>query len=224
MGLQWRRLGTRQYQPVWRAMSDFTNGRDANTPDQLWTLQHPSVFTLGQAGRWEHVLDPGAIPLVRSDRGGQVTYHGPGQIIAYLLYDLKRGGIGIRTLVERLERAVIELLAQYGAAAEARRDAPGVYVDGRKIASLGLRVRRGCSYHGLALNGDMDLSPFRRINPCGYAGLQVTQVADLGLCDLDRLEAELAGRIAGQLGLTLVPLEDAPPELLHAESLGDPSP
>jgi lipoyl(octanoyl) transferase len=178
------------------------------------------VFTLGQAGRPEHLLDPGAIPVLQVDRGGQVTYHGPGQIVAYLLYDLKRGGIGIRTLVERLEQAVIVLLADYGAAAVTRPGAPGVYLDGRKIASLGLRVRRGCSYHGLALNGDLDLAPFGRINPCGYPGLQVTQVADLGPCSLPQLERDLARHIAARLAQSLVPVAELPAELAPQGEVG----
>jgi len=178
--LLWRRLGRRDYMPTWEAMRHFTDRRGPATADELWTLEHPPVFTLGQAGRWEHVLDPGAIPVLRSDRGGQVTYHGPGQVIVYLLYDLRRGGIGIRPLVQHLEQAVIGLLADYGIVAGLRPGAPGVYVGGCKIASLGLRVRHGCSLHGLSLNCAMDLEPFRRIHPCGYPGLEVTQVAELG--------------------------------------------
>ncbi len=202
--LHWRRLGLHEYQPAWQAMRDFTDGRGTDTPDEIWTLQHPPVFTLGQAGRPEHLLNPGDIPVVKSDRGGQVTYHGPGQIIAYLLYDLKRGGIGIKTLVQRLEQAVIALLAGLEIEAELKPGAPGVYVDGHKIASLGLRVRHGCSYHGIALNADMDLEPFGRINPCGYPGLEVTQVADLqpGI-GLERIENGLVGAIAGKLGSVL---------------------
>lgn len=159
-------------------MRAFTDAREADTPDELWLLEHPPVFTLGQAGRPEHLLAPGTIPVVQTDRGGQVTYHGPGQLVAYLLLDLRRAGIGIKRLVERLEQSVIDLLAEHGVAAERRADAPGVYVAGAKIASLGLRVRNGCSYHGLALNVDMDLEPFGRINPCGYAGLAVTRLVD----------------------------------------------
>jgi lipoyl(octanoyl) transferase len=159
-------------------MRAFTDSRDADTPDALWLLEHPPVFTLGQAGRPEHLLAPGTIPVIQTDRGGQVTYHGPGQLVAYLLLDLRRAGIGIKRLVERLEQAVIDLLAEHGVAAERRADAPGVYVAGAKIASLGLRVRNGCCYHGLALNVDMDLEPFGRINPCGYAGLAVTRLVD----------------------------------------------
>ena len=179
-GLILHRLpGLQDYQSTWEAMRAFTLARDAATPDALWLLEHPPVFTLGQAGRPEHLLNPGAIPVVQTDRGGQVTYHGPGQLIAYLLFDLRRAGIGVKRLVHILEQSVIEVLADRGIAAAARPDAPGVYVNGAKIASLGLRVRQGCSYHGLALNVAMDLEPFQRINPCGYPGLTVTQMADL---------------------------------------------
>ena len=175
-----RRLGLRDYLPVWQAMQDFTDRRDAATPDELWLVEHPPVFTQGMNGKPEHLLEPGDIPVVPVDRGGQVTYHGPGQVIAYPLLDLRRRGLGVRELVQRLEFGIIDLLAGYGIEAVGRRDAPGVYVDGRKIASLGLRVRRGCSYHGLSLNVDMDLAPFDRINPCGYPGLEVTRTVDLG--------------------------------------------
>lgn len=160
-------------------MRDFTSNREARTLDELWLLEHPSVYTLGQAGRAEHLLNIGAIPVVQSDRGGQVTYHGPGQLIAYLLLDLRRCGLGVKRLVGLLEQSVIDLLARHELEAEARPEAPGVYVRGAKIASLGLRVRGGCCYHGLALNVAMDLEPFQRINPCGYPGLQVTQLSDL---------------------------------------------
>lgn len=187
-------------------MRDFTDSRRADTQDQLWTLQHHPVYTLGQAGRREHLLRPGDIPVVESDRGGQVTYHGPGQLIAYLLYDLKRGGIGIRTLVQRLEQAVIALLADLGVEARTRAGAPGVYVGDGKIASLGLRVRRGCSFHGIAMNTDMDLEPFQRIDPCGYPGQAVTQLCDLvRAVRLDDAEQGLAKEIAAQLGLGLSP-------------------
>ena len=175
-----RRLGLVDYAATWGEMRAFTDARTAATDDELWLLQHPPVFTLGQAGRPEHILDPGTIPVVQSDRGGQVTYHGPGQLVAYLLLDLRRAGLGVKGLVHLLEQAVIDLLAEAGIPAQARSDAPGVYVAEAKIASLGLRVRKGCSYHGLALNVDMDLGPFARINPCGYPGLAVTQLADQG--------------------------------------------
>jgi lipoyl(octanoyl) transferase len=175
-----RELGTQDYTTVWHAMQQFTDQRDANTPDQLWLLEHPPVFTQGQAGKEEHLLLPGDIPVVKVDRGGQVTYHGPGQLMVYVLLDLKRRNLGVRQLVTLLEQVLIQLLTPYGINAYAKADAPGVYVDEGKIASLGLRVRKGCSFHGLALNVDMDLSPFSRINPCGYAGMQMLQCKDLG--------------------------------------------
>jgi lipoyl(octanoyl) transferase len=195
--IAWHSLGLRDYETVWRAMQRLTQERDGGTPDEIWTLQHPPVFTLGQAGKPEHLLDPGPIPVVRSDRGGQVTYHGPGQIVAYVLYDLRRAGVGVRTLVDRLERSVIALLADLGIHGYAKPEAPGVYVADCKIASLGLRVRRGCSYHGLSLNVDMDLRPFARINPCGFPGLAVTQVADQvqGAPAWDELERGLAAHL-----------------------------
>lgn len=174
-----RRLGLAEYQPVLDAMREFTDQRDENTPDELWLLQHPRVFTQGQAGKAEHVLAPGDIPVIQVDRGGQVTYHGPGQWVVYLLVDLKRRGLGVRALVTLIENAIVRLLAEYGIDSAPRADAPGVYVAGDKIASLGLRVRRGCTYHGLSLNVDMDLEPFQRINPCGHEGLQVTSMAKL---------------------------------------------
>jgi lipoyl(octanoyl) transferase len=168
--------GQVDYVETWQAMRAFTDRRDDATPDQIWLLQHPPVFTQGQAGKPDHVLQPGNIPVVQTDRGGQVTYHGPGQLVAYLLLDLRRRGMGVRDLVDLIEHSVVAALAGYGIAAAGRRDAPGVYVGAEKIASLGLRVRRGCSYHGLALNVDMDLEPFGRINPCGYEGMAVTSV------------------------------------------------
>ena len=178
--LRLRRLsGLQDYLLTLQAMRAFTDARDAQTPDELWLLEHPPVFTLGQAGRREHLLDPGDIPVIQVDRGGQVTYHGPGQLIAYLMLDLRRVGLGVKRLVNLMEQSVIDLLGGYGIAAVRRADAPGVYVDAAKIASLGLRVRNGCCYHGLALNVAMDLEPFRRINPCGYAGLAITQLSDL---------------------------------------------
>jgi lipoyl(octanoyl) transferase len=171
-----RKLGLVDYQSTWQAMKDFTDQRDATTEDELWLVQHSPVFTQGQAGKAEHVLAPGAIPVVQVDRGGQVTYHGPGQWLVYLLVDIRRHNLGVRDLVDLIEQSIVSVLAQLDIASEPRPDAPGVYVDGQKIASLGLRVRRGCSYHGLAFNVDMDLEPFSRINPCGYEGLQVTSV------------------------------------------------
>ncbi len=172
-------LGLQPYEIVWQDMQRYTDARDADSEDQLWLVEHPPVFTLGKNGKPEHVLAAGDIPLVRSDRGGQVTYHGPGQLVVYVLLDIQRMQLGVRELVTRLERSVIELLADYGIAAESKRDAPGVYVDGAKIAALGLRVRKGRCFHGLALNVDMDLEPFSRIDPCGYPGLQVTQLLNL---------------------------------------------
>ncbi|MCK4834507.1 MAG: lipoyl(octanoyl) transferase LipB [Gammaproteobacteria bacterium] len=174
-----RHLGEVDYQASWQKMQDFTDSRQSDTADELWFLQHPPVYTLGKNGKAEHVLNPAGIPIINSDRGGQVTYHGPGQIVVYTLLDLNRLGIGVRQLVTTLEQTVIDLLAGYGVDSCARRDAPGVYVNDAKIAALGLRVRKGCSFHGLALNVDMDLDPFTRINPCGYEGLEVTQLADL---------------------------------------------
>jgi lipoyl(octanoyl) transferase len=178
-----RKLGVADYESTWHRMRDFTLTRMADTPDELWLVEHPPVYTLGVAAKAEHLprTDNG-IPLVRTDRGGQITYHGPGQIVIYTLLDLRRRNLGVRALVRRLEHAVIELLQGYGIEATGREDAPGVYVAGAKIAALGLRVRNGCCYHGLSLNVDMDLTPFGAINPCGYPGLEVTQLCDLGVC------------------------------------------
>jgi lipoyl(octanoyl) transferase len=174
-----RHLGQVDFLATWRRMQQFTDARTALTPDELWFLEHPRVFTLGMAGRREHLLAPGDIPVVHTDRGGQVTYHGPGQLVVYALIDLRRAGLGVRDLVTGLEQSVIRYTAQLGITAAARREAPGVYVEGRKLASVGIRIRRGASYHGLALNVNMDLEPFGRINPCGFAGLAMTQLADL---------------------------------------------
>ncbi|MDP2788122.1 MAG: lipoyl(octanoyl) transferase LipB [Pseudomonadota bacterium] len=174
-----KRLGLVEYEPTWRAMQDFTAARTSDTPDEIWLLQHPPVFTLGMAGKREHLLADIGIPVVAIDRGGQITYHGPGQIVIYLLLDLRRRGYGIKELVRRMEQAIIDVLAAYGIAAERLAGAPGVYVAGAKIAALGLRVKNGCTYHGLCLNVDMDLTPFQAINPCGYAGMAVTQISDL---------------------------------------------
>lgn len=175
-----RWLGRVAYEPTWRAMQQFTEQRGAKTADEIWLLEHEPVFTLGMNADPSHVLAAGEIPVIQIDRGGQVTYHGPGQLVIYPLIDVRRSGLGVRSLVTALERAVIDYAAGFGISAECRADAPGVYVDGRKLASVGLRIRRGGSYHGLALNVDMDLGPFARINPCGYAGLQMTQLATLG--------------------------------------------
>lgn len=175
-----RQLGLQDYTQIWQAMQQFTDQRNSETPDEIWLLEHHAVFTQGQAGKAEHLLFAGDIPVVQVDRGGQVTFHGPGQLVAYVLLDIKRRNIGVRQLVTMLEQILIELLAQHQINAQARSDAPGVYVDGAKIASLGLRIRKGCSFHGLALNVDMDLTPFTQINPCGYAGMQMVRSADLG--------------------------------------------
>lgn len=185
-----RHLGLADYHATWQAMRDFTEARNGDTPDMLWVVEHPPVYTQGLAGKAEHVLNPGNIPIVPIDRGGQITYHGPGQLVIYLLLDIKRAGVGVRPLVSMIENAVIALLADYGIAAEARADAPGVYVDGCKIASLGLKVRRGCTYHGVALNVDMDLAPFAGINPCGLRGMRMTQLRDLGVADAMEQVAE----------------------------------
>ncbi|MFT0213280.1 lipoyl(octanoyl) transferase LipB [Pseudomonas sp. F1_0610] len=173
-----RHLGILPYEPAWHAMQAFTDSRQAETLDELWFLQHEPVFTQGQAGKAEHVLAAGEIPIVQVDRGGQVTYHGPGQLVVYLMIDVRRLGIGVRELVTCIEQSIIQLLASYAVTAVAKKDAPGVYVNDAKIASLGLRIRNGRSFHGLALNLDMDLQPFQRINPCGYAGLRMTQLKD----------------------------------------------
>ena len=193
-----RELGRTEYGPVFRAMRDFTANRGEQTADELWFTEHEPVFTQGQAGKSWHVLAAGDIPVVQTDRGGQVTYHGPGQIVGYLLFDLRRMGLSVRGLVSGIESAVIDVLAGYGIAAEARPDAPGVYVDGAKIAALGLRVRRHCSYHGLSFNIDMDLEPFQRINPCGMSGLEVTQLKDLcGEADAGEVKRRLLAAMAG---------------------------
>jgi lipoyl(octanoyl) transferase len=198
--LRW--LGRVDYQPTWRAMQRQVDSRGADSPDEFWFLEHPPVFTLGMNSRPEHLLATGDIPVVQIDRGGQVTYHGPGQLVVYPLVDLGRAGLGVRTLVEGIECAIVATLADWGIEAVGRRDAPGVYVAGRKIASVGLRIRHSRSYHGLALNVAMDLEPFRRINPCGYAGLQMTQVSELGgPSDLQLVAGALAPRLLRSLGL-----------------------
>lgn len=195
------KLGLSDYEKTWRAMQSFTTARSADTPDELWLVEHPPVYTLGLNGKAQHLprMDNG-IPVIKVDRGGQITYHGPGQIVVYTLLDLRRRGLGVRELVRKLENAVIELLADYGIEATGRVDAPGVYVAGAKVAALGLRVRNGCCFHGLSLNVDMDLSPFRAIDPCGYPGLKVTQLRDLGIDEqaetvADKLLAKLTNGI-----------------------------
>ena len=193
--MQIHNLGLRPYQEIWDAMRACTAARDADSADQIWLVQHPPVYTQGQAGKPEHLLAPGDIPVIQIDRGGQITYHGPGQTVMYLLLDLRRAGIGIRALVSLIEESVIGYLQELGIRAQSRIDAPGVYVDGKKIASLGLRVRGGCTNHGVALNVDMDLEPFSRINPCGLVGMQMTQLRDLGVAlDADAAGTALAAR------------------------------
>jgi len=222
-----RHLGRQPYGPVFAAMKKFTEDRGANTPDEIWWVEHDPVFTQGQAGKEEHLLMPGDIPVVQVDRGGQVTYHGPGQIVGYPLLDLKRKGLGVRQLVTALENAMIHTLGIHGIEAYARSDAPGVYVRGGegqhlKIGSLGIRVRRGRAYHGLSLNVDMDLSPFLRINPCGYQGLEMTQIKDLkegGIPGMDALQAEMLSSLISELGYSnFLGLSDLPSiltELCH---------
>lgn len=199
--LKW--LGRAEYEPTWRAMQAFTEARTERTRDEIWFLEHPPVFTLGMNAAPEHVLAPGGIPLVQIDRGGQVTYHGPGQLVVYPLLDLRRLGLGVRPLVVALENAIVALLAQWHIPAAGRRDAPGIYVAGRKLASIGLRIRRGCSYHGLALNVAMDLEPFSRINPCGYRGLEVIDLGALGVAlELRTVADQLAPHLLEALGLS----------------------
>lgn len=203
-----RDLGLRPYADSFEAMRGFTVSRDASTQDELWLLEHPPVFTQGLNGQATHLLSPGEIPVVATDRGGQVTYHGPGQLIAYLLFDLGRARLGVRDTVEHLEQAVIGLLDECGIRSVSKRDAPGVYVDDAKIASLGLKVRAGRCYHGLALNVAMDLAPFERINPCGYAGLRMCQVSDFAPgMSVDVLKPRLAHHLAERLGLEPVFLD-----------------
>jgi lipoyl(octanoyl) transferase len=196
-----RRLGRVDYQPTVLAMQRFTAERTADTPDEVWLLEHPPVYTLGLAADRAHLLVPGDIPVVQTDRGGQVTYHGPGQLVIYPLVDVRRLDLSVRALVMLLEQVVIDYVARYGIVARGRRDAPGVYVDGRKLASLGLRIRRGATYHGLAFNVNMDLAPFTQINPCGIAGLEVTQLADLGgPATVEQVADELAPLLSDALG------------------------
>ncbi|MCL6269131.1 lipoyl(octanoyl) transferase LipB [Sansalvadorimonas sp. 2012CJ34-2] len=198
-----RELGLKDYVPVWQAMTEFTAKRDKETPDELWLVEHPPVFTQGQAGKAEHVLAPGDIPVVQVDRGGQVTYHGPGQQVVYLMLDVRRLKLGVRDLVTCMENAVIATLAEYGIESAAKPDAPGVYVGEAKIAALGLRIRRGCSFHGLSLNVDMDMEPFQRINPCGYADMSVAQMKDycpsVRMTDVARM---LVKQLVGMTGYT----------------------
>lgn len=198
-----RWLGRQDYLSSWEAMQQFTNHRDEQTVDEIWLLEHDPVFTQGQNGKPEHVLDAGNIPIVATDRGGQVTYHGPGQLMVYMLIDLKRKKLNVRTLVSLLEQSVIDLLAAHQIQAVAKQDAPGVYVDGKKICSIGLRIRRGCSYHGIAFNINMSLAPFKQINPCGFADLKMTQLAELiGPCDVLETGEQLVTYLIKNLGYT----------------------
>ncbi|OCQ53644.1 Octanoyltransferase [Photorhabdus australis subsp. thailandensis] len=199
-----RQLGIQPYEPISDAMHLFTEQRDINTPDEIWLVQHPKVFTQGQAGKTEHLLFPGDIPIIQSDRGGQVTYHGPGQQVMYVMIDIKRAKIGVRQLVTAIEDTVVKTLAHFGVKAYARPDAPGVYVDEAKICSLGLRIRKGCSFHGLALNIAMDLEPFLRINPCGYSGMKMTQLSELvpGIT-IEQVQPILVETFCQQLGFKL---------------------
>jgi lipoyl(octanoyl) transferase len=191
-----RYLGRQPYEPVFEAMQAFTDTRDTDAADELWVVEHEPVFTQGLNGKSEHLLDTGDIPVVQVDRGGQVTYHGPGQIVIYLLVNVRRKAVGVRAMVTAMEHSIINLLSGFGITSEARPDAPGVYVKDAKVAALGLRIRRGCSYHGLSLNHDMDLLPFQRINPCGYQGLEVTQLKDLGIASSWQ---EIAWALCGNL-------------------------
>jgi len=195
-----KHLGRQDYEPIWQAMHDFTDNRTEETADEVWLVEHNPVFTQGQAGKEEHLLNTGDIPVVQSDRGGQVTYHGPGQLVAYFLINLRRKKIGVRDLVTHIENLVINTLKAYNIDSAARPDAPGVYVDGKKICSLGLRIRKGCSFHGLALNVNMDLTPFLRINPCGYAGMEMVQVSQLGgPDDITQVETKLVEELVALL-------------------------
>jgi len=203
-----KKLGRQDYEPVWKAMHKFTNERTEEDVDQVWLVEHNPVFTQGQAGKAEHVLNAGDIPVIQSDRGGQVTYHGPGQLVAYFLINIRRKKFGVRDLVTHIENLVINTLKAYNIDSAARPDAPGVYVDGKKICSLGLRIRRGCSFHGLALNVDMDLSPFLRINPCGYQGMEMAQVSQLGgPSELENVEQQLIQELVELLGYDQVDIQ-----------------
>ena len=196
-----KNLGEKPYAETWQAMKSFTDSRDECAADEFWYVQHPPVYTLGQAGKVEHLLRPGDIPIVHSDRGGQVTYHGPGQLVCYLLLDIRRLQLGVRDLVTAIEQSIVQLINSYGVAAEAKPEAPGVYVDGRKLAALGLRIRKGCSYHGLSLNVDMDLGPFSNINPCGIEGLEVVDMKRLGIDrPMAKIMEELTDILVQQIG------------------------
>ena len=213
-----RHLGLQDYEPVWRAMSNFTDQRDSDTVDELWLVEHPPVFTQGQAGKEEHLLMPGDIPVVQVDRGGQVTYHGPGQLVGYPMIDLRRRGIGVRELVSRTESTIVDTLAELGVEAYPKADAPGVYVDEDKVASLGFRIRKGCSFHGLSLNVDMDLAAFSRINPCGYQGLKMVRTVDLSddarAASVQALEPLITQHFVKHLGYDDVTMAEQPAEVL----------
>jgi len=208
-----RDLGLIEYQQAWQRMQALTDNRDETTVDELWLLQHPRVFTQGQAGKAEHLLMPGDIPVIQVDRGGQVTYHGPGQLVVYFMLDIKRLGIGVRNLVTAIEESTVNTLAHFGIESAAKPDAPGVYIDGTKVASLGLRVRRGCSFHGLAINVDMDLEPFNRVNPCGYAGMVMTQVAQYAEATLEQVANQFVNEFCKAVGYTQIQREA--PETTH---------
>ncbi|QBF82338.1 lipoyl(octanoyl) transferase LipB [Shewanella maritima] len=206
-----RHLGRQDYESIWHAMQSYTDNRDENSQDELWIVEHNPVFTQGQAGKAEHILNPGDIPVIQVDRGGQVTYHGPGQLVVYPLIDIKRAKIGVRELVNKIEQSIVDMLNIYGVEAYAKADAPGVYVNERKVASLGLRIRKGCSFHGLALNVDMDLAPFQRINPCGYAGMEMVQCKALnGPQTVDEASEKLIQTLSKILGYQ---------ELVHHQGL-----
>ncbi|MEM1173333.1 MAG: lipoyl(octanoyl) transferase LipB [Pseudomonadota bacterium] len=214
-----RWLGRQAYEPLWRAMQSFTNDRDDNTPDELWFTEHPPVYTLGVNASREHLLAPGDIPVVQIDRGGQVTYHGPGQLMLYPLINLRRNGLGVRELVTALEQSVIRLFSDFGVDAIARADAPGVYVDGHKVASVGLRIRRGCSFHGMAVNVDMDTEPFARINPCGMQNLEVTDLKTLGASPtLSSAREALLAHFSAAAGLETSAIADTLPAALSEPS------
>lgn len=209
-----RQLGTIDYVPCWHAMQHLTDNRTNETVDELWFLQHSKVFTQGQAGKAEHVLAPGDIPVIQVDRGGQVTYHGPGQLVVYLMVDIKRRKLGARTLVTLIENAIVATLKQQGIEAAPKKDAPGVYTNDKKIASLGLRIRKGCSFHGLALNIDMDIEPFHRINPCGYQGLEMCQVSDfVKKPHFDTILQQLQSQLQSDLGYTSAHILTEPLEI-----------
>jgi len=208
-----RDIGLIEYQQAWQRMQALTDNRDEQTVDELWLLQHPRVFTQGQAGKAEHLLMPGDIPVIQVDRGGQVTYHGPGQLVVYFMLDIKRLGIGVRNLVTAIEESTVNTLAHFGVESAAKPDAPGVYIDGTKVASLGLRVRRGCSFHGLAINVDMDLEPFNRVNPCGYAGMVMTQVAHHAEVTLEQVADQFVTEFCKAVGYTQIQREA--PEMTH---------